>query len=243
MKQLTRNCKIGFMSMMLAASALCPTNASAAVKNVMCVKTNTGNYFPVVRVSMMVVPDGGSTFEIVLKDGKGEANVQNISFEKHQEDINFNDYKESGSGSTYIDTSKKCYLFTNTGKFFSVGKDKPQLTAIDGSDLFDVVCSNTTEKNVAYVYYFRTNEPDTKTGIETVEESVEEKLTLMTPIASEMTISGCGEAAKALLYDTTGKMVGSAAVYDGVSTISVNGLPKGTYIVKVGNKSLKFYKK
>ena len=31
--------------------------AAASKKNVMCVKTNTGHYFPVVRVSMMVVAD------------------------------------------------------------------------------------------------------------------------------------------------------------------------------------------
>ena len=56
-------------------------NAAASKKNVMCVQTNTGNFFPVIRVSMMVVPDGGSTFEIVLKDGQGEAGVQSVSSE------------------------------------------------------------------------------------------------------------------------------------------------------------------
>lgn len=244
MKQLRKNCKIGFMSMLLAASVLCPTGASAAGKNVMCVKTNTGQYFPVVRVSMMVVPDGGSTFEIVLKDGVGEANVKSISFEKHNEDVDFNKYKEQTSGSTTIDSSKKIYLFTNTGKYLSLGKEKPQLESIDGSNMFNVVCSSITVPNVSDVYFIRTNDPDDVIASD-IDEAVmaEEKLTLMTPISSEMQISGCGEAAKAIVYDANGKMVGDAPVYNGVSTVSVAHLTKGVYIVKVGNKALKFMKK
>ena len=72
--------------------------AAASKKNVMCVKTNTGHYFPVVRVSMMVVADGASTFEIVLKDGEGEANVESISFEKHEEMIDFELYRLNSDG-------------------------------------------------------------------------------------------------------------------------------------------------
>ena len=65
-----------------AAVLLCAPQAFA--KNVMCLKTNTGQYIEMARVSMMVVPDGGSTFEIVVKDGEGATNVESISFEKHE---------------------------------------------------------------------------------------------------------------------------------------------------------------
>ena len=92
--------------------------AAASKKNVMCVKTNTGHYFPVVRVSMMVVADGASTFEIVLKDGEGEANVESISFEKHEEMIDFELYRLNSDGTPYLDMMKPSWLITSTGKFF-----------------------------------------------------------------------------------------------------------------------------
>ena len=63
--------------------------SQAAVQDVMCIKTNTGNYFPILRVSMMVVPDGANTFDIVLKEneGQGEAGVTSISFEKQPKSV------------------------------------------------------------------------------------------------------------------------------------------------------------
>ena len=53
--------------------------AAASKKNVMCVKTSTGNYYPVVSVSQLVTMNGGTSFNIVLKDGKKENGVESIS--------------------------------------------------------------------------------------------------------------------------------------------------------------------
>lgn len=243
MKPLKQNLKVGFLSVLLAAGLMCPNYASAAEKevNVWCAKTNTGNYFPLVRVSMMVVPDGGSTFEILLKDGAGEANVQSITFEKHKEVLDLDKYKVSSDGTPSIDLSKKCYMFCNTGKFFSLGADKPMLDVNDGSNKFKVTDrnGNTLAENVEEVKFVRTNEP---TGVEAI-EAEEENLTLQSPIQSQMQISGCGEASKAVIYDMSGKQVGIAPVSAGSATVVVNELPAGIYIVKVGKKSLKFVKK
>ena len=217
----------------------------AVATEVMCLKTNAGQYIEVVRVSMMVIPDGGSTFDILVKDGEGAANVQSISFEKHESDIDLSKYQGQSSGNTTIDTSKPVFLMTNTGKFFYM-KDLPTMEAKDGSDKFDIKVGNTTESNVSFVYFFRGSEEDAAltAGIDTPKTVVgEEKLTLQTPISSQMTISGCGAATEAELYAADGRMVGKAPVNNGVTTVQVGHLNRGVYFVKVGKKSLKFMKK
>lgn len=88
-----------------AATVVLAANPSqAANQDVMCIKTNTGNYFPILRVSMMVVPDGASTFEIVLKEGegKGEANVESISFEKQKMEFDYQKYTQNSDGTPYV---------------------------------------------------------------------------------------------------------------------------------------------
>lgn len=244
MKKIPQNMKVGLLTALLAVGAACPQWASAAEKdvNVWCAKTNTGNYFPLVRVSMMVVPDGASTFDILLKDGAGEAGVQSISFEKHKERLDLDKYKVSSDGTPSIDLSKKCYLFTNTGKFFSLGADKPMLDVQDGSTLMNVTDrkGNVLATDVETVKFFRTNEPS---GIREVIVEQEEKLTLLTPIGSQMQISGCGDAKVAVVYSLGGSRVAQATVSSGVTTVEVDHLTPGVYVLKVGKKTLQFVKK
>ena len=223
---------------------LCAYQAVAA--EVMCLKTNAGQYIEVVRVSMMVIPDGGSTFEIVVKDGEGASNVQSISFEKHESDIDLSKYSGSSSGNGEApDYSKPFFLMTNTGKYFYM-KEKPELIAKEGTDKFDVKVGSTTESNVGKIYFFRGTEEEAgqTAGIDTPKTIVaEEKLTLTSPISSQMTLSGCGAAVEAELYAADGRMVGKAPVSNGVTTVQVGHLNRGVYFVKVGKKSLKFMKK
>ena len=210
----------------------------------MCVKTNTGQFFPVVRVSMMVVPDGAGTFEIVLKDGPGETNVESISFEKHEVEIDFELYRLNSDGTPYLDMMKPSWLITSTGKYFKT-MDVQNMVAKEGSDKFDVVTTNGTESNVAFVYFLRNTEEYVKTGIgdDPMESPLVEKLQLMTPIREQMSLSGCGDATVAQVYSLDGKLQTSAAVHGGNTTIQVGHLPAGVYVVRVGNKSLKFSKK
>ena len=225
------------------AVMLCAYQAIAA--EVMCLKTNAGQFIEVVRVSMMVIPDGGSTFDILVKDGEGAANVQSISFERHESDIDLSKYSGSSSGGQAPDYSKPFFLMTSTGKYFYM-KDKPELIAKEGSDKFDVKVGTTTESDVAKIYFFRGSEEDAAqtAGIDTPKTVVaEENLTLMSPISSQMTISGCGAAVEAVLYAADGRMVGKAPVSNGVTTVYVGHLNRGVYFVKVGKKSLKFMKK
>ena len=238
---------LAFAAMMVAGLG-CSLDASAAAskKNVMCVKTNTGQYFPVVRVSMMVVADGASTFEIVLKDGQGEAGVESISFEKHDEMIDFNLYKTESDGLPYIDLMKTSWLLTSTGKYFKT-VNVTSMLAKEGSDKFDVLTKTGVENNVSSVYFVRGDEDVAKETVTGIDKAIfaptQEKLQLMTPIREQMSISGCGNATKAVVYAMDGKQVAQAAVDGGNTTIYVGQLPAGIYIVNVGNKSLKFTKK
>jgi len=220
------------------------TDAMAAVskKNVMCVKTSTGNYFPVIRVSMMVVPDGGSTFEILLKDGKGEANVQSISFEKHEVEIDFSLYQGDENGDRFIDSSKPSYLLASTGKFWKM-IELPVMKVQEGTDKIDIEVGGTIEKNVTAVCFYRGDEEGISGIDEPVVATAQQKLQLMTPVYEQMTISGCGDAPRAQVYSLDGKLMTEAAVSNGVTTVQVGHLNAGVYVVRVGNKSLKFTKK
>lgn len=153
------------LAVMVAAGLGISTDAMAAAskKNVMCVKTSTGNYYPVVSVSQLVVVNGGTTFNIVLKDGQKENGVQSISFEKHEVEIDFSQYQTSSDGLPYVDMTKPSYMVTSTGKFFLL-KDLPTLTAKEGSTKFDVTANGTIEGDVTSVTFFRGKPEDYNPG-------------------------------------------------------------------------------
>lgn len=239
MRTSTLNWKAGLLATILAAG--CAVQAQAAEKNVICVKTNAGQYVPVVRVSMMAVADGASTFEIVLKDGPSLTGVESISFEKHLVDIDFSKYKEDASGSISVDYTKKIYLMTSTGKYFTF-KTLPTLEPVAGTSLFNVVSGSTTEPGVEYVYFVRSNNED-ELGISAPLADNYENLTLETPVSTQLQLSGCGDADRAVVYATNGQQVAQAGVANGSTTVQVGHLPAGTYVVQVGKKSLKFIKK
>lgn len=236
------------LTLAAAAAVFMAVPSQAAMKNVICAKTNTGNYFPVVRISMMVVPDGGSTFEIVLKDGKGEAGVQSISFEKHQVDIDLTKYQTSSDGTATIDMSKPVYLFTNTGKFWKM-KDLPVMTVQEGTSLIDVTVGSVVEKGVKDVHFYRGTEDGLKEAMDATAiknpaaAPANEKLQLLTPISEQMTVSGCGDAHVAIVYSLDGKKMTESAVANGATTVYVGQMPAGVYVLRVGNKALKFMKK
>ena len=235
------------LTLAAAAAVFMAVPSQAAMKNVICAKTNTGNYFPVVRISMMVIADGASTFEIVLKDGQGEAGVESITFEKHEEMIDFNLYKTESDGQPYIDLTKTSWLLTSTGKYFKT-VDVVSLLAKEGSEKFDVMTKLGMESDVQSVFFFRGDEDGAKEYVNGIDDPVigapsVEKLQLMTPIREQMSLSGCGNATTAQVFSLDGKVQAEAAVDGGNTTIYVGQLPAGVYVVRVGNKSLKFTKK
>lgn len=233
------------MTVLTCAGLAMAGEASAAVSNVqvMCAKTNTGNYFPVVRISLIAAIDGGDTFEIVMKDGQGEAGIKSITFEKHQESIDFSKYKVPTTSYPSPDFSKKIHLMTNTGQYFTF-KSLPTLQPKDDSR-FDVIFDGkAVATNVGKVWFYRGDNPDAHLGDGIFTPVVEEeKLQLMSPVDYQLQLSGCGDASQAVVYSVGGKQVAQAGVNYGTTTIQVGHLTHGVYIVKVGNKSLKFVKK
>ena len=238
---------LAFAAMMVAGLGYsADAEAAAKLQNAIGVKTNTGKFFPVVRVSMMVVPDGGDTFEIVLKDGQGEAGVKSISFEKQQVEIDYTLYNEKKEEQPSVDYSKPFYVFTNTGKFWKMKDVRPVLTVQEGTSLMTVTSGNDVEQNVSEIRFFRGTEEELNnaTGIKNLATApAAENLQLQTPISEQMTVSGCGDANKAFVYALDGKQVAAAAVANGVTTVYVGQLPAGVYVLRVGNKALKFTKK
>ena len=240
MKQFKQRWKTGMMAALLAAGLFLP-NQTVSAKDVMCLKTNTGQYIEVVRVSMLVIPDGGNTFEVVVRDGEGATGVESISFEKHQSDIDLSKYQGGSGAGDYIDMTKPVWLVTNTGKQFLV-KDVKMLASIDTQGVFEVVTTEGNETGVTSVRFYRGDSDPT--GIEKVKEirNVEE-LRLMTPVSSQLALSGCGDSGTAQVFALDGKQMAEAPVSNGHTTLSVGHLKAGVYVVKVGNKALKFIKK
>lgn len=238
MKQFKQRWKTGMVAALLTAGLFFP-NQTASAKEVMCLKTNTGQYIEVVRVSMLVIPDGGSTFEIVVRDGEGATGVESITFEKHESDIDLSKYQGGSSATDNIDMTKPVWLVTNTGKQFLV-KDVKMLASIDTQGVFEVVTTEGNETGVTSVSFFRGE----STGIEKVKEIRNvEQLRLLTPVCSQLALSGCGETGSAVVFALDGKQMTEAPVNNGHTTIFVGNLKAGVYVVKVGNKALKFIKK
>lgn len=240
MKLFRQYWKTGMMAALLTAGLFLPSQTASA-KEVMCLKTNTGQYIEVVRVSMLVIPDGGSTFEIVVRDGEGATGVESITFEKHESDIDLSKYQGGSSAFDNIDMTKPVWLVTNTGKQFLV-KDVKMLVSIDTQGVFEVVTTGGNETGVTSVRFFRGDSDPT--GIEEVKEIRNvEQLRLLTPVSSQLALSGCGEAGSALVFALDGKQMAEAPVNNGHTTLFVGHLKAGVYVVKVGNKALKFIKK
>jgi len=104
------------------------------------------------------------------------------------------------------------------------------------------------ESDVQSIFFFRGDEDGAKEYVNGIDDPVigapsVEKLQLMTPIREQMSLSGCGNATTAQVFSLDGKVQAEAAVDGGNTTIYVGQLPAGVYVVRVGNKSLKFTKK
>lgn len=228
----------------LMALAMSWATDAQAAKKVMCLKTNTGQYIELARVSMMAVADGASTFEIIVKDGQGATGVESISFEKYESDIDLSKYGDDTQQGDNIDMTKPVFLITSTGKYFYM-KDMPTMTAQDGTSTFVVTVGGNVESNVASVYFYRGPADSVEEYISGIRapQVAAEPLRLMTPVSSTLQLSGCGTASRAVVYAANGQQVAASSVANGVTTINVAGLIPGVYVVRVGNKALKFMKK
>lgn len=157
--------------------------------------------------------------------------------------INLREVRRTMVQNDNIDMSKPIWLVTNTGKHFLV-MDVQMMANIDSKGIFEVITTKGNAPGVTSVSFFRCEEKDLPTGIEDAETTTNDgQLQLMTPVNSCLTLSGCGNATEAIVFAANGSQVCQASVVDGTVTVQVAHLPQGVYIVKVGNKALKFTKK
>jgi hypothetical protein len=84
----------------------------------------------------------------------------------------------------------------------------------------------------------------TKTGIEDVANGTADNLTAMPSVASEAVLVKDGKATKVSLYNINGLRIKEAEMNEGQVTLTVNGLPKGVYILRTNtNRVTRFIKK
>lgn len=113
------------------------------------------------------------------------------------------------------------------------------ILASDASETLSIVCNN---GNVAYRVSKITFEQAEPTGISDIKDDSESSFTLL-PASSSLLISGCAENTTVSVYDGSGRLVRQSVITSGSHEISLSGLTPGVYILKVGNRSIKFLKK
>ena len=204
-----------------------------------CLITDQNDSIAMSRVQMLANVDADGKFEIVTRDGQGAVGVRNVRFARglNKNSGGFQPYQENPEPTEPL--SGPLYLFTDKGDKQPLS-NVSMLANIDQQGKFEVVLRS--GDNLTGVQYVTFNIGAEGTGIQQ-QTVVDNMLRLLTPVHSELKLSGCGDAQTAIVYDIKGSEVASAPVVSGTTTISVTHLPAATYIVKVGSKALKFIKK
>jgi len=203
-----------------------------------CLITDRNDSIAMSRVELLANVDAQGLFEIITKDSDGAVGVKNVRFARglSNESGGFQPYQDNPEPDEPL--SGPLYLITDKGDEQPLS-NVAILANIDQTGKFEVVLhagnSLTGVQNVT----FRIGKSDT--GIRP--QTANKMLRLLTPVHTELKLSGCGQAQKAVVYDIKGTEVASAPVANGTTTISVTHLPIATYIVYVDGKALKFIKK
>ena len=204
-----------------------------------CLITDQNDSIAMSRVQMLANVDDDGKFEIVTRDGQGAVGVRNVRFARGLNEYSggFQPYQEDPEPTEPL--SGPLYLFTDKGDKQPLS-NVSMLANIDQQGQFEVVLRS--GNNLTGISYVTFNIGAEGTGIQQ-QLAVDNMLRPLTPVHSELKLSGCGDALTAVVYDIKGSEVASAPVVSGTTTINVTHLPAATYIVKVGSKALKFIKK
>ncbi len=111
--------------------------------------------------------------------------------------------------------------------------------ASDASESLNIVCNNGT---VVYRVSKITFEQAEPSGISGIKDDSESSISLL-PASSSLLISGCAENIMASIYDGGGRLVRQSVMTSGTHEISLVGLSAGVYILKAGDRRVKFLKK
>lgn len=204
-----------------------------------CMITDQGDSIAVSRVQLLANVDQDGRFEVVTRDGTGAVGVRSVRFARglNYDSGGFYPYDEKPEEPGTLDG--ELYMVTDAGQEEPLS-NVAMLANIDANGKFEVVLhAGINHTGVNYVTFMIKNGG---LGIEATREP-ENMLRLQTPVHFELKLSGCGDAQTAVVYDMRGVQVASAPVSNGTTTISVTHLPAALYIVKVGDKTLKFTKR
>lgn len=80
-------------------------------------------------------------------------------------------------------------------------------------------------------------------GLVSISENTVEIKVYPNPVVNELFISNSTELEEALLFDVKGQMIKSYKLVNGLNSVSVKDLSKGTYILKIGTTTKEFIKK
>lgn len=205
-----------------------------------CLITDKNDSIAMSRVQFLANVDQDGLFEVVTRDGAGAVGVRSIHFARGLSD-------DSGGFVPYQEGVEEPEVLT--GEFYMVtndGEEQPMsnvsmLVNVDASGTFEILLND--GGNISGVKSVTFKRKAGETSIEAPSVKQEEvMLTLHTPVHFELKLSGCGTAKSAVVYNLKGMKVAEAPVSNGSATISVGHVPAGIYIVRVGNKALKFTK-
>ena len=202
-----------------------------------CLITDQNDSIAMSRVQLLANVDADGKFEIVTRDGQGAVGIRNVRFARGLSE-NSGGFKPYQDEEELPPLSGPLYLITDKGDEQPLS-NVSMLANIDSSGHFEVVLQS--GGNLTGIEYVTFRIGTAETGIRQTQK--DNLLRLLTPVHSELKLSGCGEAAGAIVYDINGAEVATAPVSNGTTTISVVNLPNGVYVVKVGTKALKFIKK
>ena len=202
-----------------------------------CLITDQNDSIAMSRVQLLANVDADGKFEIVTRDGEGATGVRNVRFARGLNE-NSGGFQPYNNEPEQTPLSGPLYLFTDKGDKQPLS-NVAMLANIDQTGNFEVVLH--VGNNLTGVSYVTFNIGAEGTGIS--QPAADNMLRLLTPVHSELKLSGCGDATTATVYDIKGVEVANASVVNGTTTITVTHLPAATYIVKVGSKALKFIKR
>lgn len=201
-----------------------------------CLITDRGDSIAMSRVQLLANVDAEGKFEIVTRDGEGATGVKNVRFARGLNE-NSGGFKPYNDEEEQTPLSGPLYLITDKGEEQPLS-NVSMLANIDQSGRFEVVLLS--GGNLTGVEFVTFSIGNSETAIR--KNTADNTLRLLTPVRFELKLSGCGEASTAIVYDMRGMEVASAPVISGTTTIQVGQLPPAVYIVKVGDKKLKFNK-
>ena len=139
----------------------------------------------------------------------------------------------------------KKYLFLTTFLLLGVMVHAAQKLVINGEEVQKTVATITLDgDNVVLTFSDQSQQTaDMATVIISFDTDASAIHSLKSPVGSMLDVSGLTEGTELTIYDATGKKLLSTKASKDTSTLSVENLKNGVYILKAGNKIVKFLKR